>query len=46
MNEAPQRTAYQNIGLIVGPIIAAAILIFFNPDPDNPLIGRMAATWL
>ena len=41
--EAPKRTLYQNIGLIAGPLIALSILVFFNPDPDNPLIGRMAA---
>ena len=45
------RTRLQNIGLILGPVLAMLILLFFDPDPDRPQVGRMAsavalmATW-
>ncbi len=45
------RSRSQNIGLILGPVLALLVLIFFNPDPSRPEIGRMAvvvvlmATW-
>lgn len=43
MPDAPKRSTYQNIGLVAGPVVCGLILLFFNPEPDNPLIGRMSA---
>lgn len=43
MSNASSRSLSQNIGLILGPVLALLILIFFNPEPENPSIGRMAA---
>jgi sodium-dependent dicarboxylate transporter 2/3/5 len=31
------------VGLLLGPILALVILIFFNLDPTNPLVTRTAA---
>jgi sodium-dependent dicarboxylate transporter 2/3/5 len=33
----------KTIGLIVGPVAAGCILLFFDLDPDNPLVTRTAA---
>ena len=37
------RTRLQNVGLILGPVLALLILLLFNPDPDRPEVGRMAS---
>jgi len=45
------RTITQIIGLYLGIILFFLTLLFFNPDPENPLLGKMAsvvvlmATW-
>ncbi|MDH5636875.1 MAG: SLC13 family permease [Nitrospinota bacterium] len=36
-------TPAQLIGLVAGPIVAGLFLIFFDPDPQRPEVGRMAA---
>jgi len=33
----------QVIGLILGPVLALTLLLFFNLDPSNPLVTRAAA---
>lgn len=33
----------KQIGLFLGPVLALIILIFFDLDPENPLVGRTAA---
>jgi len=33
----------RNIGLYLGPVLALILLIFFDLDPDNPLVTRTAA---
>lgn len=33
----------QRWGLALGPAVALALLLWFNPDPANPAIGRTAA---
>lgn len=38
-----QRSRKQTIGLIAGPVVALAILLVFDLDPDNPLVTRTAA---
>ena len=39
----PRRNLKQHIGLISGPAVAAIILVFFDLDPENPLVSRTAA---
>ena len=47
MHEADQqitrRNPKQTIGLITGPVIALIILVFFDLDPNNPIVTRTAA---
>jgi len=38
-----QRSRKQTIGLVAGPVVALAILLAFDLDPDNPLVTRTAA---
>jgi len=33
----------QKIGIFLGPLLALIVLLFFDLDPDNPLVGRTAA---
>lgn len=33
----------QKVGLFLGPVLAATLLIFFDLNPDNPLVTRAAA---
>lgn len=33
----------QKIGFVVGLLSFLIILIFFNPDPENPNVGKVAA---
>lgn len=37
------RDLKQTIGLIAGPAVAVALLLFFNPSPEHPQIARTAA---
>ena len=42
-NNASPRSLKQTIGLVVGPVVALIILLFFDLDPENPLVTRTAA---
>jgi sodium-dependent dicarboxylate transporter 2/3/5 len=37
------KSATQKIGLILGPALFVIVLLFFNFDPENPILTRMAA---
>lgn len=37
------RSLTQNIGLILGPTLFLIVILFFDFDPDKPMITRMAA---
>ena len=41
-----ERSLKQTIGLVTGPVAAGCILLFFDLDPDNPLVTRTAAVAL
>lgn len=41
--EISSRTPVQFAGLIIGPIIALLLLLFFKPQPETPQIGYMLA---
>ncbi|HLS28814.1 MAG TPA: SLC13 family permease, partial [Opitutales bacterium] len=41
--ENPSRTPVQFAGLILGPVAALLLLLFFKPVPDSPQIGYMMA---
>lgn len=43
ISPAPQRSRSQAIGLVLGPVLSLLILLFFEPDPTRPEVGRMAA---
>ncbi len=38
-----RKSATQKIGLILGPVLFLIVLLFFNFDPENSLLTRMAA---
>ncbi|NJK85984.1 MAG: hypothetical protein HC906_08505 [Bacteroidales bacterium] len=38
-----KRSIIQNAGLIIGPVLAMLILLFFDPGPEKDEIGKMAA---
>ncbi len=38
-----QRTPVQNLGLVLGPLLSVGVLLWFDLDPNNPAVGRMAA---
>lgn len=38
-----EKSATQKIGLILGPVLFFIVLLFFNFDPENPILTRMAA---
>lgn len=38
-----ERSLKQTIGLVVGPGVALVILLFFDLDPENPVVTRTAA---
>lgn len=37
------KSTTQKIGLILGPVLFFIVLLFFNFDPENPILTRMAA---
>ncbi|NQV16573.1 DASS family sodium-coupled anion symporter [bacterium] len=39
----PSKSLTQRIGLILGPVLFLVIILFFNFDPEKPIITRMAA---
>lgn len=38
-----KKSTTQKIGLILGPVLFFFVLLFFNFDPENPMLTRMAA---
>ena len=43
MSKISSRTFSQNFGLWLGLFLFLGVLVLFNPAPDNPQVGRMAA---
>lgn len=47
MSQPTQRNLVQFIGLVLGPLLAIPLFLFFDPDPGRPLIGEVAGVaWL
>ena len=44
--DSNERSLKQTIGLVAGPVAAACTLLFFDLEPDNPLVTRTAAVAL
>jgi sodium-dependent dicarboxylate transporter 2/3/5 len=42
-DDISERNLKQTIGLVVGPVVALIILLFFDLNPENPLVTRTAA---
>jgi solute carrier family 13 (sodium-dependent dicarboxylate transporter), member 2/3/5 len=43
MTSSAPRTSWQLAGLVLGPILALTVAFLFQPDPEHPEIGYMAA---
>jgi sodium-dependent dicarboxylate transporter 2/3/5 len=39
----PTRSMSQKIGLILGPVLFFIVILFFDFDPEKPIVTRMAA---
>ncbi|UCC44614.1 MAG: SLC13/DASS family transporter [Candidatus Zixiibacteriota bacterium] len=42
-NNTDGRSTKQLVGLVAGPVVALVLLLVFDLDPENPLVGRTAA---